>query len=454
MSAVFADVPIWSGPQLAGNWDVIRYYTVQHLRYTIIAVTIGTAVALPLAYLAVRRPSTYPALLVATNVIYAIPSIALFVILGPWLGFTNDKPIVTAMVLYSLVILVRNIVEAVRSVPTAVVRAADGMGYRPLRRFVSVELPLALPGIVAGLRLATVSTVSLISVGALIGRGALGRLFSDGRARGIAVELWAGLLAVVALALVLDALLVLAGRLATPWRRTTGARSMNTILEGFGWLTTADNWWGSNGIAEALREHLWYSLLALLGAAAIGLPVGLAIGHTGRGRYVAANLTGLWRAIPTVGVVGLLFLWRPLSLWPVLVALIILAVPPIVLNTAAGIDSIPPEVRDSATGMGLTGMQSLWQVEVPNGLPLIIAGVRSAANQVIATATIAGFVGLGTLGVFIFSGTGTRRYEVVAGASIAVIALVLIVEAGFALLQRFVVSPGVRARSRGQALLL
>jgi osmoprotectant transport system permease protein len=141
-----------------------------------------------------------------------------------------------------------------------------------------------------------------------------------------------------------------------------------------------------------------------------------------------------------------------LTLWPVLVALIILAVPPIVLNTAAGIESIPPDVRDSATGMGLTGMQSLWQVEVPNALPLIIAGVRSAANQVIATATIAGFVGLGTLGVFIFSGSGTRRYEVVAGASIAVIALVLIVEAGFAMLQRVVVSPGVRVPSAGRTL--
>jgi osmoprotectant transport system permease protein len=102
--------------------------------------------------------------------------------------------------------------------------------------------------------------------------------------------------------------------------------------------------------------------------------------------------------------------------------------------------------------MGLTGMQSLWQVEVPNALPLIIAGVRSAANQVIATATIAGFVGLGTLGVFIFSGSGTRRYEVVAGASIAVIALVLIVEAGFAMLQRVVVSPGVRVPSAGRTL--
>ena len=140
----------------------------------------------------------------------------------------------------------------------------------------------------------------------------------------------------VVLALVLDALLVLAGRLATPWRRVGQRVTLRTIGEGLGWLTTADNWWGSNGIAVALGEHLWYSLLALLGAAVIGLPVGLAIGHTGRGRFLAANLTGLWRAIPTVGVVGLLFTWRPLTLWPVLVALIILAVPPIVLNTAAG----------------------------------------------------------------------------------------------------------------------
>jgi osmoprotectant transport system permease protein len=225
VGGLLADAPIWSGPQLAGNWDVIRYYTIEHLRYTIIAVSIGTALSLPLSYLAVRRPTTYPVLLVGTNIIYAVPSIAMFVILGPWLGFTNDKPIVTAMALYTLVILVRNIVESIRSVPDSVVAAADGMGYRRLRRFVSVELPLALPGIVAGLRIATVSTVSLISVGALIGRGGLGRLFSDGRARGIEVELWAGLIAVVVLALVLDAMLLLAGRLATPWLRVGRARA-------------------------------------------------------------------------------------------------------------------------------------------------------------------------------------------------------------------------------------
>lgn len=228
---------------------------------------------------------------------------------------------------------------------------------------------------------------------------------------------------------------------------------MNTIIDGIGWLTTADNWWGRNGILEAVREHLWYSLLALLGAMAIGLPVGLAIGHTGKGKFLAANVTGLWRAIPTVGVVGLLFEWRPLSLWPVLGALTILAVPPIVLNAAAGIDSIAPDVRDAARGMGLKAMQTLWQVEIPNGLPLIIAGIRSAANQVLATATIAGFVGLGTLGDFIFRGAGTQRHDQTAGASIAVIALVLIVEAAFALVQRHVVSAGVRPPSARGSLV-
>ena len=227
---------------------------------------------------------------------------------------------------------------------------------------------------------------------------------------------------------------------------------MKTIIDGLGWLTTASEWWGTRGIANRIREHIWYSLLALLGAFALGFPVGLAIGHTGKGRFLAANLAGLWRAIPTVGIVGLLFEWRPLTLWPVLSALVVLAVPPIVLNTAAGIDSISPDIRDAARGMGLTGMQTLWQVEIPNALPLIIAGVRSAANQVIATATIAGFVGLGTLGIFIFSGTGggSRDYDEVAGASMVVIALVLIVEGIFAVVQRKLVSPGVRApTSRG-----
>jgi osmoprotectant transport system permease protein len=222
---------------------------------------------------------------------------------------------------------------------------------------------------------------------------------------------------------------------------------VNTIIDGLQWLTTGDNWAGRRGIGHAVYQHLWYSLVGTVAAMAIALPIGLAIGHTGRGRFVAANVSGIWRAIPTIGVVTLVFRWQPLSVWPVIAALVVLAVPPIVLNTVAGIDSVPADVRDAARGMGLTGWQELWHVEVPNGMPLILAGVRSAANQVIATATVAGFVGLGTLGVFIYSATGTQQYDVMAGASIAVIALVLSVEALFAILQRAVVSEGVRART-------
>ncbi len=219
--SVLASAPLWNGRQLSGNWDVVWYYTSQHARYTVLAVLLGLALALPLAYLAVRRPAAYPVLLAATNVIYAIPALTMFVVLGPWLGFTNDKPIVVAMTLYTLVILVRNIVEGIRAVPEPVLRAADAMGYRPFRRFRAVELPLALPGIVAGLRLATVSTVSLISVGAIIGRGGLGRMFADGYQRKINVELWAALGATMVLALALDLVIYAAGRSATPWARRT-----------------------------------------------------------------------------------------------------------------------------------------------------------------------------------------------------------------------------------------
>ncbi len=222
---------------------------------------------------------------------------------------------------------------------------------------------------------------------------------------------------------------------------------MSVIWEGLQWLFNPDNWPGENGIGHRVVQHLWYSLVATVAAIAIALPIGLAIGHTGRGRFLAANVAGIWRAIPTIGIVTIVFRWQPLSVWPVISALVLLAIPPVVLNTVAGIDSVPEEVRDAARGMGLTGWQSLWHVEVPNALPLILAGVRSAANQVIATATVAGFVGLGTLGVFIYAASQTQQYDVMAGASIAVIILVLVVESLFALLQRIVVSPGVRART-------
>lgn len=220
---MIASPPNWAGRQLSGNWDVIFYWTRVHLRFTVTAVLLGFTISLVLAYIVRRLPVVYGPLLVLTNIIYAIPSVVMFAIIAAFTGtLLSDTPVVLAMALYTMVILVRNITEGLRAVPPGVTDAATALGYRPLRRFATVELPLALPGIVAGLRVATVSTVSLISVGALLGRGGLGRLFNDGFNRNIGIEVRAGAVAIVVLALALDAVLVLAGRLATPWTRRRG----------------------------------------------------------------------------------------------------------------------------------------------------------------------------------------------------------------------------------------
>lgn len=221
---------------------------------------------------------------------------------------------------------------------------------------------------------------------------------------------------------------------------------MSRFVDGIEWILTASNWDGASGIGHRLVQHLWYSLLATAAATAVGLPIGLAIGHSGRGRFFASATAGVFRAIPTFAVVALLFRWRPLSLWPVLIALVLLAIPPVMLNAAAGVDSVDPDARDAARGMGLTSWQVLTRVEFPCALPLVMAGVRSAANQVIATATVAGTIGLGGLGRFIFTGYATQRYGVVFGATILVVVLVLVVELLFAIAQRRAVSPGLRPR--------
>lgn len=135
------------------------------------------------------------------------------------------------------------------------------------------------------------------------------------------------------------------------------------------WLTSGSQWTGTDGIAHRLAEHLQYSLLATLVAAAIGLPLGLLIGHTGKGAFLAINLASFGRALPTVGLVVLVFLAGGLSMLPVYVALVALAVPAIVTNTYAGMTAVDPDVRDAARGQGMRGHQVLFQVELPLALP-------------------------------------------------------------------------------------
>src|SRR6185312_3487902 len=150
-----------------------------------------------------------------------------------------------------------------------------------------------------------------------------------------------------------------------------GGDDVNVLGDGIKWLFDPGNWWGDRGLIQRTIEHLAYSGIALLVAFVIAFPIGLLIGHSGRGRFAASGSANLLRAIPTYGVVSLLFLWKPVTLWPMLIALAILAIPPIMLNTAAGIANVDPQTRDAAIGVGLTGRQVLTQVEISNALPLI-----------------------------------------------------------------------------------
>lgn len=221
---------------------------------------------------------------------------------------------------------------------------------------------------------------------------------------------------------------------------------MTDILAAFGWVVDPANWVGASGIPARLGEHAWYSLLTLILAAVIALPIGLAIGHTGRFRGLAVGISGALRAIPTLGlVVYLALITLNLSIVPPLIALTILAIPPVLAGAYSGLESVDRRTIDAARAMGMTELQILFKVEIPLSLPLIIGGIRSAALQVVATWTVAAILPVGGLGRFLFDGLAVQRYDEMLGGSILVIVLALVTDGVFAIVQRLVVPRGVAA---------
>ena len=215
--------PWFSWQYVHDNTDLLRTALLYHAGLTARAVLVALVVALPLAVVAYWiKPLTGP-ILALSGLLYTIPSLALLALIAPVVGTTSDTTILIALVLYALLVLVRNALAGLTAVPAEVKEAASGMGYGRFGRLWRVELPLALPGIITGLRLATVSTVALVTVGALIGKGGLGGLILGGfRNNFYKAEILTGTVLCVALALVLDVLLAALGRLLTPWtaRRT------------------------------------------------------------------------------------------------------------------------------------------------------------------------------------------------------------------------------------------
>jgi osmoprotectant transport system permease protein len=211
-------------------------------------------------------------------------------------------------------------------------------------------------------------------------------------------------------------------------------------------FSDSTHWHGYDGIPQRLLEHIQYSVLALALAAAIGLPVGLLTGHTGRGGNALAFIATAARALPSFGLLVLIVIVMGFGLLPVMIPLVILAVPPILVTTYEAVRTVDPSPVDAARGMGMHESRILFQVELPVALPLILSGLRSAAIQIVSTATIAAYVSLGGLGRYIVDGLYQRNYEKVVGGATLVAVLALVTLAVFWAAGRLAVSPGVRRR--------
>jgi osmoprotectant transport system permease protein len=206
---------------LNDHWGLILSDSGQHIYLALVPVVVGFVLAIPLGWVATRSAVLRAVIFYSFGFVYSIPSLALLVVLPAVIGTRILDPVnlIIALTIYTVSLLVRSVVDALTSVPGEVRAAATAMGYRPLRRFFSVELPMSIPVLVAGLRVAAVSSISLVSVGALLGLGGLGDLFNDGFHRNFVGEIVIGVVASMLLALITDVVLVLIGRLATPWTR-------------------------------------------------------------------------------------------------------------------------------------------------------------------------------------------------------------------------------------------
>lgn len=212
---------------LGENWRTVIDLALSHLWLSVVPLVIGLVLSLPLGWAAKRWPRSYPTILTSTGLLYTIPSLALFIVMPLLIGTKILDPVnvVVAMTVYTVALLVRTVADGLRAVPDHIEQAATAMGYKGVRRLVGVELPLAVPVISAGLRVAAVSNVSIISIASVIGVSQLGDLLVDGYNRVIWGELITGVVSCVLLALVLDALIVLGTRLLTPWRTAQGGRA-------------------------------------------------------------------------------------------------------------------------------------------------------------------------------------------------------------------------------------
>lgn len=211
---------------------------------------------------------------------------------------------------------------------------------------------------------------------------------------------------------------------------------MNVFAETIDWLSDQAHWSGEDGVPHRLIEHVGYTAETVVIAAAIAIPLGLWIGHTGHGRGIAVAVTGALRALPTLGLLTWIVLLIGIGLTPPIIALVILAVPPVLAGAYSGLESVDRTTIDAARAIGMTEWQILTKVEVPLALPIIVGGLRSATLQVVSTATVAAYVSLGGLGRYLIDGLAQHDYPKMLAGSVLVIAIALVLDGMFGAIQR------------------
>ena len=443
--------PSWIGNHLDDLWQA----TVEHLLLTGISVAIGIVISTGLAVVALRWRWTYGPLSQFASVLYTIPSLAAFALLWPLLGGVRNQftIAVVALTTYTVLILLRNIVTGIEGVDAGVREAAVGMGYRPVRLFVEVQLPLALPTIIAGIRIATVTVIGLVTVTALIGLGGRGRADPGRFPAWAAADPGAGRDPALGAARRRVRLRPAAGRTAPhPVAATDGRLMLEILTDAWAWFTTAEQWTGPNGIPARTLEHLELSVAAILVAVLLAVPPALVLAHKRRAEFLASAVVNTGRAVPSFGIVvlaALVFLtWGiPVRFWSTVVALIALALPPIFTNTYSAVRNVDPATVEAARGMGLTERQLLVGVELPIAAPVMLTGIRIAWAQVLATATLGAVISSGGgLGRYIVDGfaVGASGYDEVFGGAILVAALTLLGERAFDLTERLVLPTGIK----------
>jgi osmoprotectant transport system permease protein len=234
---------------------------------------------------------------------------------------------------------------------------------------------------------------------------------------------------------------------------------MNILSQAIAWLTDPANWQGPNGIPVRLTEHIAISVVSLAIALVIALPIGIWIGHTGRHATLAVNVANFGRALPSIAVIAIVL---PITaaidpnagfkVYPTLIAMVVLAVPPILVNAYAGMSGVDRDLIEAGRGIGMRDRDTLRRVELPIAMPVLLAGIRLAAVQVVATATLGAVFGFGGLGRYLVNGVAQRDEGQTWGGVILVAGLAIAVELGFTLIQRVTMPRGLRLereRARG-----